>query len=278
MINLRGINRYQYLQAKRLSTLSNLASSAVFVVAVVAIFGDSFSPYGPSVMVVLIAISELLRWRSDVRKGLAEKLLRGLDLHQSFNRPISAADIRDVFSSLSAKQRENFETDAVDDYFAARSIVEGPQGAIEQLMESAWYTKHQSHIMAWIHIAAAVIVVFISLATLTISSNELTELSSRQDVSKLVASWLLLLFSFGILRSAYSYFRLYSESGKAEARAEDLRGHDVTFDEALRQWYEYQLARSHAPLLPNWLWRLKKRSLDDSWRITSNSSADHRAE
>ena len=107
MINLRGTNRYQYLQAKRLSTLSNLASSAVFVVAVVAIFGDSFSPYGPSVMVVLIAISELLRWRSDVRKGLAEKLLRGLDLHQSFNRPISAADIRDVFSSLSAKQRES---------------------------------------------------------------------------------------------------------------------------------------------------------------------------
>lgn len=157
-------------------------------------------------------------------------------------------------------------TDISDNYFDSNQEP-GPRRAVENLVESAWYSKKQAGFMTVFCIVIILLVCITSIITLMITSADLQEAVIFPDqVNRVITSWLLLVFSLGLVRYGWAYFKFYQRCQKTESTADHLlKSSDISEADALKQWYEYQLTRSSAPLLPHWLWWLWGSSLNDIW-------------
>ncbi len=269
MIDLRSINRAQFVTAKRFWAAAVSAKLAMFGWGAWVVFQATPPIYLPQALLVLAILSELLQLRSDAVKSQAEALLRTLDLCRSFGHPISEADRRDIVVNIPRYLRKQFVgKDASDSYFTSTET-EGPRKAIENLRESAWYTKRQSGTMAILYTALITGLFVLSVAALVVALYEIRNPQLIDQVVKLVTSWLLLIVSLSMLKSAFSYFKMYQRCQKTVISCEYLLRNDVSEADALKQWYEYQLARSGSPMLPEWLWRIMNKSLEDAWRRAS---------
>jgi hypothetical protein len=272
MIDLREINRRQFLTAKRLWAASSVAKLLVFAVGVWATFAGSSPTYAPQVMLVLAIASEGIQIASDTRKSAAESLLRSLDICRSFGRNISETDKRDLLADLPRKLRKRFASQAKADIYFASATSDGPRRAIQNLIESAWYTRRQASVMVIIYLVIIVALLVLSISALIFAIRETLLLSMQEQVVKNVTAWMMLLVSLGLLRNAWSYFRLYQRSQKTETVCRHLEAGDVSEADALKQWYEYQIARAGSPMLPDWLWKLMRHGLDESWQHAQRDS------
>lgn len=270
MLDLRSINQNRFSHAKLLWTLANLSRFIAFVVGAGAVLSPQPSVYLPHIVFVIVAVAELFQWRSDVIKGQSEALLRKLDLCRSFAGEISEADQRDIVSCLPKKIRARFSGSEITDTYFASPLPPGPRRAIENLGESAWFTKRQANYMAGLCIALVVVFAGIALTILIVTSYEVADINTRAGISKVVTSWLLLIFSLGIVRHAWAYHQLAQGSERSYLAVQHLqmRG-DISEAEAIKHWYEYQIGRASSPFLPDWLWRWKQDDLNDALRRAS---------
>jgi hypothetical protein len=266
MLDLRSINRTQFLYAKRFWMAAISMKLVIFALGVWAVF-LAFPPrYIPQILLVLAIFSEILQLRSDEIKSQAESLLRTLDLCRSFGREISAADKRNMAYDLSRGLRKRFTgANISDDYFKSTEVI-GPQKAIENLLESAWYTRRQVGVMVGVYILLIAILLALSVFALIVALRETNNPQIQEQLVKVVTAWLLLIVSLNMIKAAWSYFKMYQRCQKTEFLCEHLLRNPITEADAVRQWYEYQMSRASSPLLPEWLWRIMKPSLDDAWR------------
>jgi hypothetical protein len=267
MIDLRAVNKNRFALAKRLWMISILLKVSIFVLGSYFVFTSESYRYLPQALLVMAAASELFQWRSDIIKGRSESLLRNLDLCISFGRKISDADKRDIVSCMPKKLRKEMEAPEVVDTYFESNEAPGPRKAVENLVESAWYTRKQTEVILAINLILIVLVLALSTFALMVTSRELENVSTRENINKLVTSWLLLLFSLGLARHAWSYYKLLQRCQKTESNGDHLLGNnEISEADALKQWYEYQITRSASPLLPGWLWKIMEPSLNDAWR------------
>jgi hypothetical protein len=266
LLDLRTINANRFALAKRLWTFSITIKVLIFVVGVYSVFEVGISRYMPFILIVMAVASECLQWYSDIIKSRSESLLRNLDLCLSFDWEISATDKREIVSFVPKKLRDKFDvTKSVQSYFASKESP-GPRKAIENLIESAWYTRKQAGVMTVICIVVCLTAFLLSIIVLMIASQDLNNLSTREGINKVVTSWLLLLFSLGLFRYGWGYFKLHQRCIKTEASSQHLLSSDsIVESDAVKQWYEYQIVRSSSPLLPQWLWSVYESSLNDAW-------------
>ncbi len=269
MIDLRSINQAQFASAKRFWGAAISIKLVVFGLGVWAVFLPAPPIYLPQILLVLAVLSEGLQLQSDGIKSRAEALLRTLDLCYSFGRPISETDKRDIVINISRTVRKQFTGEQIPDSYFASTHIEGPRKAIENLLQSAWYTRRQAGTMALICIIVIVGLIVLSIVVLLVALREISNPTLIDQVVKIVTAWLLLIVSLSMLKLAWSYFKMYQRCQKTEIVCEYLLHSRVTEGDALKQWYEYQLARSASPLLPQWLWRIMGPSLDDAWRQAS---------
>jgi len=270
MLDLRSINQDRFSHAKRLWMFANLFRLFAFAAGAFAVSSAKPSPYMPQIVFVIVLVAELFQWRSDVVKGQSEALLRKLDLCRSFGVEVSEADKRDIALSVPKKNRARFSgSETPDTYFTGPGPA-GPQKALENLAESAWYTKRQASFMAGLSSVLFLFFVGIALTILVITSIEVTDVNARIGISKVVTSWLLLIFSMGIIRHTWTYHQLAQGSERAYIATQHLllRG-DLSEAEAIKQWYEYQIGRASSPFLPDWRWKRKQDDLNDAWRRAS---------
>lgn len=267
MLDLRAININRFALAKRLWTFSIIIKVLIFVVGVYSVFEAGISRYMPFILIVMAVVSECLQWYSDIIKSRSESLLRNLDLCQSFDWEISSTDKREIVSFIPRKLRDKFDvTKSVRSYFASQDPP-GPRKAIENLIESAWYTRKQAGVMTVICLVVCLTALLLSIITLMIASQDLNNLGTREGINKVITSWLLLLFSLGLFRYGWGYFKLHQRCIKTEASGQHLlTSGNIVESDAIKQWYEYQIVRSSSPLLPQWLWTVYETSLNDAWK------------
>lgn len=269
MLDLQSINHNRFTYAKRLWTIANGLRLVVFAGGAFAVFLAEPTVYLPLILFIFAVAAELFQWRSDVLKSQCESLLRKLDLCRSFDMSISPADRRDIVSYLPRPLRERFCNSELPDTYFTSPEPPGPRKAIENLVESAWYTKRQASFMAGVCIALTMVVVVLALAALSVASNEVESAATGANISKVVTSWLLLIFSLGMFKHGWAYFKLAEGSERAYSTGVQLLRGEVLEADAVKQWYEYQIGRASSPLLPEWLWRLKQDDLNDAWRHAS---------
>jgi len=223
----------------------------------------------PLVIAAIAAASELTMWRSDFLKGVAETVQRKLDFEDSFGWRITNADLRDVIARY-AKNLPSLQEKSASNYFASQDPP-GAQRALQNLQESAWWSKHLTESMWKVCLIAICLLVILCVILLLISIQTISDQKIQASIAKLVTSAILLLFSLTLLRSMVGYFTFSKKAEKAEdAASKLLAGSSTDNIEPIKLWQEYQLARASAPLLPTWMWKLRQKKLNQLWQDYHN--------
>jgi len=266
MINLRLVNKNQFIYAKRMWLVSIGIKVIMYLLGVIAIFLFASSGFWPVLLLVLAILSEIFQVISDDKKNNAEALLRKLDINQSFGYQISEADMLDIIYAAPRKTKKKLrEGIEKDSYFASERAL-GPQKAIENLQESVWYTMNQAKSMSIMYFVLILALLMFSVVALLIVFNQIDDIGIRYQISRIISASLLLIVSLNMIRTALAYFKAYQECRQVNVVTNSLlQSTQVTEVDALKQWYEYQLKRASTPLMPEWLWKIKKDDLEKAW-------------
>ena len=194
MLDLRAANNHRFRLAKRLWMLSNVLKLTIFLIGAWVVFRPPSTQFIPLYLMIIGVVSEFFQLWSDKVKDDSESLLRHLDMCRSFDVEISPADKRSIADKLPKRLRKKFNVEKeVDEYFASQEKP-GARRAVENLVESAWYTKKQSWVMVGICFALIVAALTFSVIALIITSQKMNEVTGRAGVYNVVTSWILLLF------------------------------------------------------------------------------------
>jgi hypothetical protein len=266
MIDLRVVNREQFGKAKVYWALAHGLKVLIFMIGAAAIFANCSRSYTPTVLLLLAISAEFCQLRSDGVKSRAESLLRSLDFCRSFGGTVSEADVRDLLVSVPKVSGTTMGKSVADRYFESTEVP-GPRGAVQNLIESAWYTRHLASAMATFYGVSITLLVIVSLSALVVAARSIGDEVLRDQVVRAVIAWMMLIVSLNMIKGVVSYFKMSQRCQRIEVVCGHLLKGNISETEALKQWYEYQLARSSSPLLPDWLWEVKMPKLRGAWEI-----------
>ena len=262
-----SISHYYLASAKFWFYTSLLLKAAIFVLGASAVFfsffsgghafsgGSPFHRFGSS------------RWRSDDFKGTAEKIKRQLEEHDGFGWNISESDLANVMAECPKRFLATLSHEQLAGSVFASGTGKGPRRAVENLRESAWWSKHLAKITAT-GLKLIILILFVgAISALLVSIKTVADRAVLANIAKVVTSTLVLGFSLGLLRLLQSYLVFSQKAGDAEQKGERLLKEEVEAVDAVRVLSSYQMARASAPLLPTFVWKLNKDRLNNIWSL-----------
>ena len=265
--NLHTLSNEIYEISKRWFVRSTLLRLAVFVIGVLTIVSQNLSQVAPFILAFLSICAEWCLWQSNDNYGLAETLRRKTDMEDALGWKISRTEMSDVLARVPVKIRQRVKSKTEEEPYFASKKEPGAIRALENLQESAWWSKHlaekTAHIYMWIMIA----LIIISLSVLIISIYTINNFSVLSNIGRAVTSTLMLIFSLSLLRSTRGYFKFSQRSQRIEDQAcQLLQQSEVEEVQAAKIMNEYHLARAMAPSLPTWVWKHYRDHLNELWQ------------
>jgi hypothetical protein len=252
-----------YDRAKFWAGIILIMQALLFAGGVVAVFSARFSLSYPWVAVPLAMISAALGARASECKGLAESLKRHLENWSGFGRPLSNRMLADFRQKLPRSLPPEVDRLLREGNTYASKEQPGARRAADNLSESSWFSQH---LAGWC--AAALGVVFFvtlgsSLGLLFYAATNAPGTTASVLAAKCVSATLLFMMSGGAWRSWQGYKGFSARAKEIDDAAGALAATDSPdVCEVQRLWGEYQLARASAPLIPTWVWRLRRDRLD----------------
>jgi len=267
--NVDEIRNTVYARCKRWLAVALSLKGLLFAGGTLTVLTSVDSLIAPLVIAALAAASELAMWRSDFVKSVAEAVQRKLDFENSFGWRITNADLRDVLARY-ATNLPRLQEQSTSNYFASQDPP-GLQRALQNLQESAWWSKHLTESMWKVCLIAICLLVVFCMVLLLTSIQTISDQTVLASIARVVTSAILLLFSLNLLRSMVGYFTFSKKAEKAEdAASKLLAGGSIDDIEPIKLWQEYQLARASASLLPTWMWKLRQKKLNQLWQAYHN--------
>jgi hypothetical protein len=219
----------------------------------------------PFIVAALTVISELGGYRMERVRGVAQGLRRKLESLNSFGWEISNREMSDLIVRCSESVKKRVKREVTEEPYFASKERPGPKRAVENVMESAWWSKHLSEAMFWICTALIGCAIAGALVALVTSILAIADHSTLSSVARIVTSVLLLGLSCGLIRLAVGYYSFGQKAAQVEIQAEALLAKKVILIDAVKLLHEYQLARSSAPIIPEWIWRWRRDELNELW-------------
>jgi hypothetical protein len=154
-----------------------------------------------------------------------------------------------------------------EEYFASEEPP-STRRALENLQESAWWSKHLSERMRSYYLAGTCLLVVIAVLVLLVSIQTIDDNQTLSSLGRIVTSVLTLVFSLNLFRSVLGYHNFSVKAGQIEKSTENLlASQGVQESEVIKLLMsEYQLGRASAPLLPTWLWNRMEDELNATWK------------
>jgi hypothetical protein len=265
--NPRALCQVYFTLAKRWARFSFICKLAGFLVGVLTVLLPLVPAYVPVLVFMLAMIADWLAWRSDTNKGTAEALLRKLDGRDSFGWTISRAELSDLLMRSPSKVDKLVVAKALSEEYFASEEPPGTLRALENLQESAWWSKHLSERMRSYYLAGTCLLVGIAVLVLLVSIQTIDDKQTLSSLGRIVTSVLTLVFSLNLFRSVLGYHNFSVKAGQIEKSTENLLASPgVQESEIIKLMSEYQLARASAPLLPTWLWNRMEDELNATWK------------
>jgi hypothetical protein len=263
--NLRNACDYLFKITKKWWGISWALKILTFLLGLAAIFLTDTSIYVPIGVVVVSYISEALNIYASDYRGQAESLSRKIDLRNSFNWKIKDTEIADVMQRL-PDSFDDISTTEEDDVYFTSSEGTGWKRAMQNLQESAWYTKNLAKKMKLYCFIGSVSIPSVCLVSLLLIILNKNVTEQQTFAVRITTATLLLLVSSGLLQFTKSYDNLIKKAEAAETQATNLleSTKDETFP-AIRAFNEYHLAKALAPPLPDWLWNRNEEKLNKNW-------------
>jgi hypothetical protein len=235
--------------------------AALLSVASLALHGsDEPIALAVALMFVLSEFGEI--WARSTREH-AEEVKRRADLCDSFGWELSAEDHEDLV--LADIVGGSYESGGGGAYHSS-TLPCGAQRALENLIESAWWTSYLSQFCR--RVASIVLVgVLVVLLLLLLATAKAVEVgSARESIAQVVVAAVVGMLSMGLLRGQDGFATLSRKSRALVSAAENIlrRGwlDDVA---ALRLWGEYHALRAGSPAIPHVAWVLNRKKLRKAW-------------
>ena len=255
-------------RAKRWAGANIILQGVLFILGVVAFFWPFLTLSYPWLAVPMTLIgAEVVRRASDF-KVLAEEAKRLHELAAGFGIQPSGCQLADLRQNLknelSAEQEALLKKGIT--YASAEPV--GPRRTLENLCESAWFTKHLANRCAawvqWTFIGSLVTAISLLLWLVgSHASNGGTELGAQS-----IAATFTFLISVGTIVSWVEYLKLSHKAKDIDAEAERLLASETPSAFQVHCLLtEYQVARASAPLIPTWIWKLYRESLNNDWKL-----------
>lgn len=265
--NPRALCQVYFTLAKRWARFSFICKLSGFLVGVLTVLLPLVPAYIPVLVFMLAMIADWLAWRSDTNKGIAEALLRKLDGRDSFGWPISRSELSDLLMRSPSKVDKLVVKKALSEEYFASEEPSGTLRALENLQESAWWSKHLSERMWSYYLAGTCLLVVIAVLVLIVSIQSIDDKQTLSSLGRIVTSVLTLVFSLNLCRAVLGYHNFSVKAGQIEKFTENLlASQGVQESEVIKLMSEYQLARASAPLLPTWLWNRMENELNATWK------------
>ncbi len=263
-INVRLLTAAQFDEAKRWWFGANVSRLLVVIVTVVSLLWKEWLGWIWVLPVFLTVILSLLQWRADTLQGKAEALKRKLEFQDGLGWKISEQEKADLILEVSnTVKKAGFGTED-SPYFDSREEVSA-QRAVENLNQSAWYTKHLARKMSLFLFVLSSISLGLFVLTLVVF-HSMPFQRWEATVGRILVTVVALLVAYGYLRIGFQYRSLSSQAERAnESASRLLELETLTEIQAIRILHEYQIARAIAPLIPDWLWRRNKTELNNLW-------------
>lgn len=266
---LKGLTDAQFKIAKRNFTYVNISRLIILLANFGIIFGNAeISNLIALVSAAVAIISVSIQIRVDRYKSLAEALLRQYEENEGLGWPISKKAISDIMASLPAKLRQEASDFNLPQPYYASQAPKSPRRLIENLEESAWWTKHLSSKMVTYTFLFVLTMLSLSFIALVTILNSAASYSFERNVARAVVSVIAFLFSGGMIRLWLDYRQLNENAARAENIASQIlaRPDDPDIVDVARVIKEYQIARASSPLIPDWVFKQSHSSLDIMWK------------
>jgi hypothetical protein len=263
----RALCQAYFSLAKKWFIVAYTGKCLVFLLGVLSILLPLLPGYAPFLVVAMAASADFFSWYSDAYKGTAEALLRKLDGRDSFGWAISHAELSDLLMrSPSNLDKLVFAEALAEEYFASKEGV-GAKRALENIQESAWWSKHLSERMGRYYLIGTCILIILSVSVLLVSIQTINNTMLLASIGRIVTSVLLLVFSLGLFRSVLGYYNFSSKAAQIEKYIENqIASQNFDVADAIKVMNEYHLARASSPLIPSWIWKSMRNELNETWK------------
>lgn len=235
-----------------------------FIFGLITIFFEVLGDYSAPILIVLYVITECTLLNFNKTRSTWESFHRELEINESFGRPITKHI--DILPSLSNKEKVKVESNDLygGTYFSNNSS--GIIPSLKNLLESSWWSKHLAGVTSKVYMVITLCIVTLSLAAFFQSIQFLSDSTDIQAASKIIVSFIFMVFSMDFIRHWHGYNSFQLESEKIENKCRDLiRNKNQDEMVAYSLWVEYQFSRSQAPLIPQAIWLWKRKSLNEIW-------------
>lgn len=274
-INLEKLMQAQFDAAKAWQSRGTLCGAMILLINIVATATNQLSATLAIVAALLTVLNAVANWRSDRLRGTAEETLRKFEMYKALGWQISSREIADLLAGAPRTIKEAASAKEQFDYFSSTSDM-GPTKLLENLEESAWWSKHQARRMAGYAWLVGSIVFLIVLGSLVVTLQSNPSQSTGEITAQAAILVILFIISGGYIRAAVDYELFARQAEKAETLAHQLRkSGQMTEVEAIKLLHDYQIDRATSPLLPSWLWRIVQKELNALWeaRVASEERA-----
>ena len=241
----------------------------VFIVVVSDILIVSRTEYNLALIaVVIIALpSPLVGWRAAILRARFEAIHCKMDFYDGLARQVSSRERNEWFYQLRKSQRVKVrETENMPSTYFRSGKNPSPLRLLENLMESACWTKHLSGTMFVIFTVVVVVCCFMSVLALGMAIHLALSEPDSAGIAyvKIVLSIIASMFALDLVRIAATYRTFSRACSRIEEIAESMtqQGQNVDLAEAIFLVYEYQNLRAASPTIPTWVWRRRRDELN----------------
>lgn len=267
-IIIEGLVNQAYDKAKWWAGLVIGLQSTLFLTGVAAIILPGFTLGYPWIALPLALVGAWMSGQAAKFKGMAERAKRQHEYLAGFGVAPSRGMLADLRVSLARELPEEADRLLRQGITYSSGKPPGAARVLENLCESGWFTKHLADWCACALRSLFLITVAIAISLLLLSATSLSGTPVGIVAAKFVAATLIFLISIGTLRSWLAYATLSQKAGDIDAEASRLlAAGKLDAFEAQRLLAEYQLSRASAPLVPTWVWRLRRDILNKHWEL-----------
>jgi hypothetical protein len=254
---------------------SALGRGAGFALGALSVLNLVPAKSGPFALAAVSLCFELAMLRSDGVRATAQRLRRRLEFLDGLGRELDEAEYSDlvVRSPSSVKKAARCGKKRTEYFGSSRPV--GAERLLENLAQSAWWSKHLAEAMRLVLAVAVTLTVLGAIVMLIVSVHHVSSTANAggaatarlDETARIVSSTVVLLFSIGAIRLVLTFHQFAASSGVAEQQARRaLAGSDLDAVAAERLLHEYQLARAGAPMVPQWIYNFRKKELNREWR------------
>ena len=242
----------------------------VFVSAFLVVT-DNLTDLSAIIIVVLGAFSTLVHLYADHLKGRFEITLGKFDFYDGLGWEISTREQGTWLRELGTDARKEItRIDRKPESYNASHKIAGKVRLMENLEQSSCWSNDIA-----LRAGAAfalVIVTFSILGCIVFMGTVLDSNGSTlvRKAARILVTVVSAMFTIGFVRWTYQYFRFAFAAGRLEEKVSEILDDDssISETEAVKLMCEYQALRAVTPMLPDWIYRIRNKTLEEVWLTT----------